>query len=235
MESARLDDRLARVRDTIADACRKVGREPGEVRIVAVTKEHPAVVLTEALEAGLRDIGESRVQEALAKFGEVQDALRRHRPRRHLVGHLQRNKVRDALALFDWIQSVDSPRLARTLSDRADDGEPPCVLVQVNAARERGKHGFDPEQATDRTLEMLEMPGIRVRGLMAIAPWTEDETILRRTFRTVRRIFVRAREQGADSTTFDTLSMGMTSDYPVAIEEGATMIRLGTALFGPRH
>lgn len=232
---ALLDDRVARVRETIAEACRKVDRDPDAVRIVAVTKGHPAAVLRRALEAGLEDIGENRVQEALAKFGEAREAIERHRPRLHLIGHLQRNKVRDVLALFDWVQSVDSTRLARSLCDRAGNRPDParslCVLVQVNAARETRKHGFDPDEAVDRALEIAALPDLEVRGLMTMAPWTDDEAVLRRTFRTARRLFERIREQGAEG--FDTLSMGMSNDFALAVEEGATMVRVGTVLFGP--
>ncbi len=235
-----LPDRIAHVRETVAEACAKAGRDPDVVRLVAVTKGHPAATLREALEAGLCDLGENRIQEARTKLGEAREALENHPARIHLIGHLQRNKARDAVALFDWIQSVDSARLAATLSERAvaaaDSGSvagPVSVLVQVNAAREEAKHGFDPDGAVERALEIRDLPGLEVRGLMTMAPWTEDETVLRRTFEIARGLFERLRDHGGGR--IDTLSMGMSNDYALAVEEGSTTIRLGTALFGSRN
>jgi hypothetical protein len=150
------------------------------------------------------------------------------------VGSLQRNKVREALGLFDWIQSVDSLRLAGEISMRSLAHEKPVeVLVEVNASGEDRKRGFPTDEVSDRVHEIAALPGLRVRGLMTMAPWTDDETILRRTFRGARRLLDEINQRG--SLSLDTLSMGMSNDYPLAVEEGATMLRLGTALFGPRH
>lgn len=229
---ALLDDRIARVRATIDEACRKAGRDPDDVRLVAVTKGHPAALLEQALAAGLRDLAENRVQEALAKCSSIRDAIDALPATLHLIGHLQRNKAREAVAVFDWIQSVDSMRLARTLSDRAAREERRIhVLVQVNAAREEGKYGFDPDETVDRALEIAELPNLVLRGLMTMAPWTDDEAVLRRTFATARGSF----EGIAGRQGVNTLSMGMSNDYVLAVEEGATMVRLGTVLFGPRN
>ena len=231
MEPALLAERLSRVRETVAAACDRSGREPGEIGIVAVTKGHPLEVLLAALDAGLVDVGENRVQEARVKFQAAGASLTR--ARRHLVGSLQRNKVRDALGLFDWIQSVDSLRLADEISTRAADRQKPVdVLVEVNASGEERKRGFPTEEVGDRVHEIAALPGLRVRGLMTMAPWTDDEAILRRTFRGARRLLDEINQRG--SLSLDTLSMGMSNDYPLAVEEGATMLRLGTALFGPR-
>lgn len=234
MVPADLEERVSRARETIADSCERVGRSPDSVRIVAITKGHPASTLLAALEAGLHEIGENRTQEALEKFGEAHDALESHRPLRHLVGPLQRNKVRHALALFDWVQSVDSLRIARAISERRSDGEPLPVLVEVNIAREPRRHGFEPEIAVERALEISTLTGLRVRGLMAMAPWTDDESVVRGAFSEVRGLFEQLRTEASREGTIDTLSMGMTNDYPLAVEEGSTMVRLGTALFGPR-
>lgn len=234
--TATLHDRLSRVRETIVDAAERAGREPDAVRLVAITKGHRAPALKAVLEAGLEEIGENRVQEALEKFGEAHDALQESRAVRHLVGPLQRNKARDAVALFDWIQSIDSRRIARAVSDRAGDASemPLPVLIEVNVAGEEQRHGFAPDEAVDAALEVAELPGLAVRGVMAMAPYTDDERTLRSVFASVRRLWERAREQAADPAAIDTLSMGMSNDYALAIEEGATMVRLGTALLGPR-
>ncbi len=230
VDPALLAERLARVRESIAAACERSGRDPEDVGIVAVTKGHPLEVLLAALDAGLAEIGENRVHEAEAKFRAAGERLAG--ARRHLVGHLQRNKVRDALALFDLVHSVDSLRLARELSARAVERSAPLeVLVQVNAAGEEQKHGFAVEEAADRLHEIAELPGVRVRGLMTMAPWTDDEGVLRDAFGRARRLFDDARR----ALSLDTLSMGMSNDYPVAVEEGATMVRLGTMLFGERN
>lgn len=229
-----LADRLGRTRDRVAAACRRSGREPDAVRIVAITKGHPAATLEAALAAGLKDVGENRVREALEKFDAAREPLAAAGVRRHMVGHLQRNKTREAVQAFDWIQSVDSLRLARALSDRRPDDRAIQALVQVNAAGEGQKHGFDPEGALDRALEIEALPGLAVRGVMAMAPWTEDEAVLRSTFQEARRLFEVLRERSRRGDGIDTLSMGMSGDYVLAIEEGSTMVRLGTVLFGER-
>ncbi|MGH7558769.1 MAG: YggS family pyridoxal phosphate-dependent enzyme [Gemmatimonadota bacterium] len=220
------------VRDSIADACAGMGRDPAEVRIVAITKGHPAETVHAAIRAGLTDIGENRVQEALAKLGPDVRPEGASPIRWHMVGHLQRNKVRDAVALFDWVQSIDSLRLARAISGRVDEGRPVQVLIEVNAGGEAQKHGLAPERGVETALAVAELPGLEFRGVMAMAPWTEDERAIRAAFRVARGVFESLRERvGA---RVDTLSMGMSNDYGVAVEEGATMIRLGTALFGER-
>jgi pyridoxal phosphate enzyme (YggS family) len=232
-----LPARLREVQDRVAAACARTGRDPAEIRIVAITKGHPAREVAAAVEAGLHDVGENRVDEAQEKFSRVAEPLESHGVTRHMVGHLQRNKVRLAVTVFDWVQSVDSLRLARALSERAADRrEALPVLVEVNAGEERQKHGFGPDEAVDRAAEIAELPGLSVRGLMTMAPWTEDPAVLRSTFRTARSLFDRmAGGTGGGRGSIDTLSMGMSGDYPIAIEEGTTMLRLGTALFGSRQ
>lgn len=226
-----LAERLARVREAIAAACDRSGRKPGGIGIVAITKGHPVDVLLAALDAGLADVGENRVQEARAKFQAAGAPL--GGARRHMVGSLQRNKVKEALGLFDWIQSVDSLRLAEEISTRAAGRAAPVdVLIEVNASGEERKRGFLAEQVADGLHAVAALPDLRVRGLMTMAPWTDDEAVLRRTFRAARRVFEAVNERG--TVYLDTLSMGMSNDYPLAVEEGATMLRLGTALFGPR-
>lgn len=226
-------DRLAAARDAISAACAKAGREPAGIRIVAVTKGHSAEIVRAAIGAGLTDIGENRVHEALEKLVPGVRAQAGPHVRWHMVGHLQRNKVRDALALFDWLQSLDSRRLARSISERAPEGSPPIqALVQVNAGGEERKHGFDPGEAVEAALEIDELSGLEVRGVMAMAPWTADEGSVRGAFAVARRVYdeLVRRMNGRP----DTLSMGMSGDFEWAVEEGATMVRLGTALFGER-
>ncbi|MGH7572547.1 MAG: YggS family pyridoxal phosphate-dependent enzyme, partial [Gemmatimonadota bacterium] len=186
-----------------------------------------------AIRAGLTDIGENRVQEALAKLGPDLRAEGASGVRWHMVGHLQRNKVRDAVALFDWVQSVDSLRLARALSDRADAGRPIQALIEVNATGEEQRHGLAPERAIEIGLEVAGLPGLAVRGVMAMAPWTGDQRAIRSAFRVGRDVFEGLRD--TIEAPVDTLSMGMSNDFGVAVEEGASMIRLGTALFGERE
>jgi PLP dependent protein len=226
-------DRVAAARDAISAACAKAGREPAGIRIVAVTKGHSAGVVRAAIGAGLTDIGENRVHEALEKLAPGLGAEAGPRVRWHMVGHLQRNKVRDALVLFNWLQSLDSRRLAGTISERAMEGSPAIqALIQVNVGGEDRKHGFEPGEAVEAALEIDELSGLQVRGIMAMAPWTEDEGVVRGAFAVARRVFeeLARRMDGR----FDTLSMGMSGDFEWAVEEGATMVRLGTALFGER-
>lgn len=229
-------ERLRRVEDRIADACARSGRQPADIQLVAITKGHPASTLVAALEAGLRRIGENRVAEAVEKFSAAADALERHGAARHMVGHLQRNKARLAVRAFDWIQSLDSLRLAEELSRRVEDrpGRLP-VLIEVNAGGEEQKHGFPPDQAVEGAGRIAELPGLQVRGLMTMAPFTSDEGVLRGTFGRARALFeALAGIGGGPGLTPDTLSMGMSEDFEVAIEEGSTMVRLGTVLFGSR-
>ena len=226
-------DRVAAARDAISAACVKAGREPAGIRIVAVTKGHPAAIVRAAIGAGLTDIGENRVHEALEKLAPGVRAQAGPRVRWHMVGHLQRNKVRDALALFDWLQSLDSRRLARAISERAAEGAPAIqALVQVNAGGEARKHGFEPGEAVEAALEIDDLTGLEVRGVMAMAPWSREEGVVREAFAIAREVFEElARRMGGRA---DTLSMGMSGDFGWAVEEGATMVRLGTALFGER-
>lgn len=234
MDHAGLAERLRSVEDRVAETCARIGRDPAQIVIVAVTKGHPAGTLVAALEAGLLQIGENRVAEAAEKFSETAAALESHGATRHMIGHLQRNKARDAVGAFDWIQSVDSIRLARALSGRVRDGGTLPVLIEVNAGGEEQKHGFHVDQALDRAAEIAELPGLSVRGLMTMAPQTDDERVLRETFGRARSLFDRMPIPGEPPGRGpDTLSMGMSGDYTLAIEEGTTMLRLGTALFGP--
>ena len=233
MYEARLRESLPRVRERITRALERSGRsEP--VSIVAVTKGHPAAAVRAAVAAGLRKCGENRVQELAAKI----DELGRDAAEWHLIGHLQRNKVRQAIPLFDLVHSIDSERLAGVLSNEAQRaGVEVTGLVQVNASGEAAKGGIDAAESLDPAMDAIgricELPGLRVVGLMTMAPFTDEEAVLRRTFRTTRSLFEQC---AARIPRFDArhLSMGMSNDFDIAVEEGGTMIRLGTILFGER-
>jgi pyridoxal phosphate enzyme (YggS family) len=227
MDFPGLPARLAAVRETIAQRQSQAGwRHP--VRIVAVTKTHGAEAVRAALTAGVEDIGENRVQEALQK----QDALPQMAARWHLIGTLQRNKARHAAGRFVLIHSVDRADLAIELDRRVPPGGRQAVLVQVNCSNESQKGGVMPD-ALPRLLDDLRaLERIEVRGLMTMSALTDDTTEQRRAFRMLRELRDGAERSG---DALPELSMGMSGDYPIAVEEGATMIRLGTVLFGERH
>ena len=235
-----LRDRLPRVRDVIAAAAARSGRDPSAVRIVAVTKGHPVNAVLAVAEAGLRDLGENRVEELDNKMGflgdivvEDQDWAYPRNTRWHMIGHVQRRKAVLAARLASLVHSVDSLRLAGKLSrfGEAESRRVP-VLVQINASGEATKGGFPVEGAVDAVGKVAELPGLRVQGLMTMAPFTGDEAVLRSTFAKVRAVMeavaVLPGVEGCE------LSMGMSNDYGIAVEEGSTMVRLGTTLLGPR-
>ena len=233
MNVAILTDNLARVREEIARVQAAEGIA-GDVRIVAVTKSHPAEAVVEAHEAGLGDVGENRVQEALEK----QDRLPGLAVRWHLIGHLQTNKAKLVPGRFAIVHSVDSLRLAEALdaalARRRDPGGASGaldVLLQVNVAGEEQKSGCDPAEAPELAGRIGEMPRLRLRGLMTMAPFTNDEAVQRGAFAGLRRLRERLAGSGLD---LPELSMGMSGDYRAAVAEGATMLRLGTVLFGER-
>jgi PLP dependent protein len=210
------------VRAAIADAAVRARRDPESVRLIAVTKTFPPEVCIAALEAGLTDLGENRVQEGAAKAAAL--AERGLTPVWHLIGHLQSNKVKPALGAFVVIHSVDSFDLAAAISRRAT--APVSILLEVNVAAEPSKFGFAPEEVTPAYERIVALPNLDVRGLMTVAPQADDPERVRPVFRRLRDL--------AASLGLPELSMGMSGDYPVAVEEGATMVRIGSALFGPR-
>ncbi len=230
---ARIALRLAEVRERISEACRRAGRDAGEVGIVAVTKSFPAEVVRAAVAAGLRDIGENRVQEARDKrvlLGNLAGV------RWHLVGHLQKNKAGLALTLFDRIHSVDDPELARVLERRAAILRRTVpIFLEVNVGEEATKFGFPPhEEVLFRAVEeILPMPHLRLEGLMTVAPIAPDPEQVRPIFARLRDLREKLRERFPEAP-WTHLSMGMSDDYVVAVEEGATLVRLGRALFGER-
>lgn len=235
---------IAAVRARIAAAADRAGRDPAAVRLVGVTKTHPPELVREALAAGLADVGENRVQEAEAKIAAL--APERSRLIWHLIGHLQSNKARRATQLFDYVHSVDSLRLAQALSRHAvaERPAPLPILLQVNVSGEASKEGFDLDRWEERPTALaafladveriLELPGLRLDGLMTIAPWGSDPEQARPHFRAACAL----RDELARRLPGDhwaELSMGMTDDFEVAIEEGATIVRVGRAIFGARE
>jgi pyridoxal phosphate enzyme (YggS family) len=221
-----LTDRLAEVRARI-DAAVQRGGHGQAVRIVAVTKTHGPDAVTAAYEAGIADVGENRVQEALSKMDAVTVPVRWH-----LIGHLQRNKVK-TLPRFDLLHSLDSLRLAGEVNELGTGtGEPVDALVQVNVVGETTKGGFAADTFDESLPSLKGLTGIRVRGVMTMAPFDADERTLRTVFGGARRVLDKLRMAGHSTAT--ELSMGMSHDYETAVEEGATMVRLGTVLFGAR-
>ena len=230
---------IARVRERIAAAARRVGRDPEEITLVAVTKTVPAHRVREAWELGLTDFGENRVQEAVAKIPlvvpEGERASDRPPPRWHMIGHLQRNKVKHVIPLFDIIHSVDSVRLAREIERRAAQaGRVMPILLEVNVAGEATKYGFAPEEVAAAVEDIAPLPHLEIHGLMTVAPIAEDPEEVRPHFRRLRELRD-ALARRFPSLDWRHLSMGMTDDFEVAIEEGATMVRIGRAIFGGRE
>lgn len=231
LERDPLDTRYQRITERIAEACQKVGRTPESVTLVAVSKYVPLDVMQEAVRLGIRDFGESRVQEALPKKSQ----LHNHSLRWHFIGHLQTNKVKRVVGEFSLIHSVDSFKVAEALSrEAAASGLVQPILIQVNTSGEPSKHGMTPDAAPALVRRIAsELPGIRVQGLMTMAPHAEDPETARPFFRRLREL----RDELAGTlqgVSLDHLSMGMSNDFSVAVEEGATMIRIGTGLFGAR-
>ena len=221
---AALPERLAQVRAEVAR------RASHAVTIVAVTKGFGTDAIRAALDAGLTDIGENRVQEAVQKQEELGAGGRELGIRWHLIGHLQRNKAKVVPGRFELVHSVDSIELATELDRRAQ--APLRVLLQVNVAQESQKSGCTLEEAPSQARQIAACQHLRLEGLMTLAPFTDDEDVQRRTFRGLRLLRDRIKEEGL---WLPTLSMGMSGDYASAVAEGATVIRLGTALFGPRE
>lgn len=219
--------RVARVRARIADAATRRGRRPEEVTLVVVTKGVEVARIREALACGITDVGENRVQEAVPKVAAVGRAVRWH-----LIGHLQRNKVRQAISLFNIVQSLDSQRLAVELNQYAPS--PIDVLLQVNVAGESQKFGIRPDEASELVPGILTLPGLRLVGLMTIAPQSSDPEAVRPVFRQLRQLRDELAGLGIDGLRLSELSMGMTDDFEVAVEEGATLVRIGRAIFGER-
>ena len=225
---ASIAENIERVRELIAQAATKSKRSVDEVELVAISKTHDAAKVREAIEAGQALFGESRVQEARIKIPELPSNLRWH-----FVGHLQKNKIRHVLPLFEMIHSVDSLALAGDINRIAEeDGMHPRVLIEVNVAGEGSKFGFQPEKLRAEMESLLALPRLSILGLMVIPPIAEEAETSRKYFVELREL--RDRLQTEFHVDLAQLSMGMTQDFAVAVEEGATLVRVGTAIFGER-
>jgi len=223
-----VSENLERVREQIVRTAAKVGRAASDIQLVAITKAHPAEKVREAIEAGQNLFGESRIQEARAKIPELPSDARWH-----FVGHLQKNKIRHALPLFEMIHSVDSLGLAGDINRIAEEeAMHPRVLLEVNVAGEGSKFGFQPDKLWEQMEELLSLPRLSILGLMAIPPLAEEGEGSRKYFVQLREL--RDRLQTEFRVDLAQLSIGMTQDYAIAIEEGATLVRVGTAIFGER-
>ena len=238
----KLAENLKRVRERIEAACARSGRRPEEVRLVAVTKTVEVDVIRAVIETGLLEIGESRVQDLVKRAGMINEHLSRRRklepggslpePRWHMIGHLQRNKVKSVLPWVSMVHSLDSLRLAEEISKEAQHlGITMPMLVQVNVASEKNKHGIAVGATSHLTEHIRTLPGVEIVGLMAMAPLADDPEETRECFRRLREIAEDMRHDRIVGPEFCELCMGMTNDFEVAVEEGATMIRLGRALF----
>ena len=219
-------ERLGRVLDRIEKAARRSGRKSQDITLVAVTKTIPFDKILPFLQAGVGHLGENRVQEAFQKYSQA-DGTRRTKAKMHLIGQLQSNKAKKAVELFDMVQSLDRLSLAEDLNRHAQEAgkKLPC-LIEVKISPEESKSGLDPQQLDDFVTQIKDKDSLDLQGLMGIAPQTRTPEEARPFFRALRQLF--------EKTKLNILSMGMSSDFEVAIEEGSTMVRIGTALFGAR-
>jgi len=231
-----IGENFKQVRERIRLAALKVGRRPEDIRLVAVTKRVPVAAIREAMAGGVEIFGENRVQEALPKIQEVGS----DRCRWHFVGHLQTNKVRQVVGLFDLIHSVDSLKLAQVLdamvkSRAGGQTVRQKVLIQVNVSGESTKHGVSPDRLVSLVKEMAQCHSLAIQGLMTIPPAHEDPERSRPFYQTLRELAGLIHKEGIDGVSMRELSMGMSNDFEVGVEEGATLVRIGTAIFGTRR
>lgn len=226
-----LTDNLKTVQENIIASCEKVGRDPSEVTLIAVSKTHPASMVKEIYDAGIRRFGENKVQEMTAKMEELPDDIKWH-----MIGHLQRNKVKYIAGKVELIHSVDSFRLAEEINIQAKKhGIVIPILIEVNVAHEDTKFGVAPEDTEQLIDEIATLDGVTIKGLMTSAPFVSNPEDNRPVFRRLKELSVDIGSKNKDNVSMDILSMGMTNDYQIAVEEGSTMVRVGTAIFGARE
>lgn len=223
-------ENLKIVQTEIQAACSRAGRDPSQVTLIAVSKTKPVSALKEAYDAGIRDFGENKVQELMEKQPQLPADIRWH-----MIGHLQRNKVKYIIGKVALIHSVDSLRLAEEISRESQHkGVETDILIEVNVSGEESKYGISPMEALELIEKIAKLPGIHVKGLMTIAPYTEVAEKNRPYFDKLVQLSVDITEKNIDNVSMNVLSMGMTGDYSIALEEGATYIRVGTGIFGER-
>lgn len=223
-------EQLREVQNRVKEACLRAGRDPKEVTLIAVSKTKPVGMIQEAYEEGVRDFGENKVQEIIEKKAAMENDIRWH-----MIGHLQRNKVKQVIDKAVLIHSVDSIRLAEQIQEEAEKkGLDVDILLEVNVAREESKYGFMLEEVLDAALTISKLSRVHIRGLMTIAPFVENSEENRKVFKKLFEFYVDMKSKNIDNVSMDVLSMGMSGDYEVAIEEGATMVRVGTSIFGSR-
>ena len=226
-----LKDQLQEVEKRIQEACDRAGRKREEVTLIAVSKTKPVETLQEAYDLGVRIFGENKVQELTAKYEALPKDIHWH-----MIGHLQTNKVKYIIDKAELIHSVDSLKLAETIEKEAAKHDLIAdILVEVNVAEEESKFGMKMEEVIPFVEKVSAFPHVRVRGLMTIAPFVEDPEENRSIFADLHKLYIDIKKKNHDNDTVSVLSMGMTNDYEVAIEEGATMVRVGTGIFGARN
>ena len=224
-------ENIEHVRENIEKACKKAGRSVDEVTLIAVSKTKPYTDIEEALKSGTLDYGENKVQEMCEKYEILPKNIRWH-----MIGHLQRNKVKYLVGKTELIHSVDSIRLAEQIEkEYAKKGETANILIEVNMAQEESKFGITSQETEELIRKISTFEHIRIKGLMTIAPYTDNPETNRVYFRQMKKLMVDIRDKNIDNVSMDVLSMGMTGDYQVAIEEGSTMVRVGTGIFGERN
>lgn len=225
-----IEENIRLVEKKITEACERAERNEDEVTLIAVSKTKPVSMLREAYEAGARDFGENKVQELVDKIPQLPDDIRWH-----MIGHLQRNKVKYIVGKVYLIHSVDSYRLAEEISREALKKQVMVnILVEVNVALEESKFGAACDEVTALVEDISKLPGISVKGLMTIAPYVENPEENRKYFKKLKQLSVDIKQKNIDNVSMNVLSMGMTGDYEVAVEEGATYVRVGTGIFGER-
>ena len=226
-----ITENLEQVRKNIDEACRMAGRDPKEVTLIAVSKTKPVSMLKEAYDAGARCFGENKVQEIMDKHPQLPEDIQWH-----MIGHLQRNKVKYIIDKVSMIHSVDSLRLAQTIEQEAAKHNV-CVpvLLEVNVAQEESKFGLKMDEVLPLIETIADFPHIKVQGLMTIAPYVENAEDNRDFFRQLKKLSVDIEAKNINNVSMSVLSMGMTGDYQVAVQEGATMVRVGTGIFGERN
>ena len=226
-----INENISKVRENIVKACEKAGRNPEEVTLIAVSKTKPVSAIEEALLSGTLDYGENKVQELCDKYDVLPKNIRWH-----MIGHLQRNKVKYLVGKTYLVHSVDSLRLAEQIEKEFAKHNQVCdILVEVNIAQEESKFGIKAKETEELIRKIAKFEHVRIKGLMTIAPYTEDPESNRDYFREIKKLSVDIRDKNIDNVSMDVLSMGMTGDYMVAVEEGATMVRVGTGIFGERN